>query len=146
MVVNSITKTQKSFSGTVVGEYGSSVDIDNSSSKQLYTNNDMKQYKTTSNKIYLYENLLMTKYYPKIKASCKKQRLSNEDKIRYKYRPEMLSSDIYGTTSLWYLLLFVNSCEDFTEFDNMDYILIPDISVINECIMNEEYIVKKPAQ
>ena len=58
MVVNSIYKTQQSFSNTIKSEYGSSVDIENVSNRYLYVNKDLKQYTSTTNKIRLYENIL----------------------------------------------------------------------------------------
>ena len=143
MVVNSIYKTQQSFSNTIKSEYGSSVDIENVSNRYLYVNKDLKQYTSTTNKIRLYENILLTKYYNKIKQSCRRKTLTKEEKIRYKYRPEMLSVDEYSTTTLWYLILYVNSCEDFSEFSDIDTVLLTDISVINSCILNEEFIIKQ---
>ena len=36
--------------------------------------------------------------------------------ISHRYRPKMLSYDLYGTTELWFLLLNLNGCKSIMEF------------------------------
>lgn len=143
MKINSLQTSQNSFSKTITNEYQSSIDIENCSYKSTYDNKELKKYSTTSHNITLFDNVLLTKYYDKIKESCTLRMLSKEEMIKYKYRPEALSADIYNTTDMWYLILKINSCEDYSEFHDLDVILLPDISKINECLVNEEFILKK---
>jgi hypothetical protein len=48
---------------------------------------------------------------------------------KYNYRPDYLSYDMYGTTSLWELLMYVNaipSVEDFV----LETVIVPSLSSI----------------
>ena len=98
--------------------------------------------KVSNTKEYL-NNYLYTHYYDKIKDSCTKLTLTPELNQKYNYRPEALSTDRYNTPNLWYLILYVNGCEDSSEFHDLDYVLLPDMSVITHCLSDEEYIGKK---
>jgi len=52
---------------------------------------------------------------------------------KYMKRPEYLSYDIYGTTSLWFMLLYVNKCftaEDFKQ----DKVYIPTRAAVNHVL------------
>jgi len=54
-------------------------------------------------------------------------------KQKYKYRPDYLSYDQYGTTMLAFLLMFVNSVSCIEDF-NLDTVIIPGISsIIDMC-------------
>lgn len=59
--------------------------------------------------------------------------LRNSEKIdldvKYHYRPDYLSKDTYGTTSLWYLILFINGIE-YIEGFTVDSIYVPTKSAI----------------
>lgn len=146
MKLITLSDNAKSFSQTLKNEYTNSIDIENSSFSEKYENSELSKYNSSSQNIRFFDNILMNKYYDKIKNSCSSRYLSKEDNFKYQYRPEALSSDVYGTTDLWYLILKVNSCEDFSEFHNLDYVLLPDLNVISECIMNEEFILKKESK
>ena len=54
---------------------------------------------------------------------------------RWKYRPNYLSYDEYGTTNLGYLLQFVNDCVTNLDF-NFEYVRIPKRSAIKDLIVN----------
>lgn len=41
----------------------------------------------------------------------------NIDYQYYKYRPKLLSYDLYGTTELFFILLFINDIYDVKDFD-----------------------------
>lgn len=146
MRMNNLSSSANSFSGTIMNEFQNSLDIENSSFCEKYENQELQQYFSSSQNIVLFTNILMNKYYDKIKKSCQTKVFSKEENIKYRYRPEALSSDIYNTTGLWYLILRVNSCEDFSEFYELEHVLLPDINTISECLINEEYILKKDIQ
>ena len=111
--------------------------------KDTYTSDEVKYYEKSTNNIILFDNLLLNKYFNKIKNSCTKFYMTKEENITYRYRPEALSTNKYGTLNLWYIILKVNGCEDFSEFHDFDYVLLPNLSTINECLVNEEYIIRK---
>lgn len=48
---------------------------------------------------------------------------------KYKYRPDYLSYDQYGSTTLWELLMYVNSVFSVEEFD-LDTVVIPSMEAI----------------
>jgi len=132
-----------SFSTTILDQMRSTNDIEYCSLRDSYTSDEIKYYDKSSNNIIIWDNLLLNKYYDKIKNSCTKFYLTKEENIIYQYRPEALSRDKYGTPNLWYIILKVNGCEDFSEFHDFDYVLLPNISTINECLTDEEYILRK---
>lgn len=142
MVTNTLTG-ENNFSTTISQQLLNSSDIDSACFDVPYNNSNLQNFDTSSYNIKLNENYLLTKYYKKIKASCKEKSLTKEEQIKYKYRPEALAADYYKIPGLWYLILKVNSCEDFSEFHDMEYVLLPDIGVINSCLLKEEYILKK---
>lgn len=139
----SIRETQASFSQTINNQARNSHDIEAASYHDKYNNSEVRYYEKSTNNIIIFDNILLNKYYQKIKAGCTKRVFSKEDNIKYRFRPEALASDEYGIPGLWYLILKVNSCEDFSEFHDFDYVLLPRLEDINECLTNEEYILKK---
>lgn len=50
-------------------------------------------------------------------------------KSQYKYRPDYLSYDKYGTPILWQLLMYVNSVFSLEDF-NLDLVIIPSLNSI----------------
>lgn len=138
-----ISSNSQSFSKNINAQARNSHDIEAASYHDAYCNEEVKYYEKSTNNIIIFDNILLNKYYQKIKAGCTKRPFSKEDNIKYRFRPEALASDEYGIPGLWYLILKVNSCEDFSEFHDFDYVLLPRLEDINECLTNEEYILKK---
>jgi len=63
---------------------------------------------------------------------------------KYKYRPDYLSFDKYGSVILWQVIMYVNgvfSVEDFTDLGN---VVIPSLQSIVE--MNRDNFPKKPTE
>lgn len=143
MVFKNIYTKQSSFTTTVYNEMMNSCDIERSSIREMYTNPNLPLYKQTSLKMVFISNILLEKYYNKIKSTSKKRIFSKEDNTKYRYRPEALSSDLFDTPGLWYIILKLNSCEDFSEFHDLPYVLVPSMETIKECLTNEEYILTK---
>jgi len=52
-----------------------------------------------------------------------------EFKSKYKYRPDYLSYDYYGTVILWEMLLYVNNVFSLEDFD-LDTVVIPSFNAI----------------
>ena len=146
MKLITLSDDAKSFGQTLRNEYSNSIDIESASFSEKYENKELPKYSITTQGIRFFDNILMEKYYEKIRKSCKEKYLTKEENFKYRYRPEALSSDVYGTTDLWYMILKVNSCEDFSEFHDLEYVLLPDLNTISDCIMNEDFILKKSTQ
>lgn len=143
MNLNTIYTNNNSFRTTVARQYRNSADIDKSSVYETYTNPELSKYFNTTNNIQIRTNVLMNKYYDKIKSKSTKKQLSKELNIKYRFRPELLAADEFGIPGLWYLILKLNGCEDFSEFHDLPHVLLPSIDVLNECLINEEYILGK---
>lgn len=143
MVTNDIYTNSDSFSKTIVNQFLNSTDIEQASISNEFKNDELLHFDKTDMKLNLRENILLTKYYNKIKESCTKLTLTPEMNQKYNYRPEALSTDRYSTPNLWYLILYVNGCEDSSEFHDLEYVLLPDMNTITSCLANEEYIEKK---
>lgn len=138
-----IYQNEKSFIKTLNNQIGNAVDIEMASEEEEFTNTDNKLFATTEFKLKLFENVLMTKYGKTIKDSCTIYQLDSKANHKYKYRPEALSTDLFNTPALWYILLYVNNCEDVSEFHDFDYVLVPSIETILKCLTNLEFIKKK---
>lgn len=52
-----------------------------------------------------------------------------EFESQYKYRPDYLSYDQYGTTILWEVIMYVNSVFSVEEF-NLDRVILPSLQAI----------------
>ena len=66
-------------------------------------------------------------YLDELKKLCLKVETFTEEEInKYKYQPDLLAYDIYGSTQLDFVILLVNGIIDPKEFDfSRGYILIP---------------------
>ena len=93
MNLNTIYSNNNSFRTTVARQYRNSADIDKSSIYETYTNPELSKYLDTTNNLQIRDNVLMNKYYDKIKSKATRKQLSRELNIKYRFRPELLSSD-----------------------------------------------------
>ena len=118
MVFNTLLNVNN-FPKVILGEYNNTCDIENSSTKERYINTDLPNYKTSSFDLTFMDNILLNKYYEKIKSKSTKRILTKEEQIKYRYRPEALAGDVFKVPGLWYLILKLNSCEDFSEFHDI---------------------------
>ena len=110
-----------------VGKYNS-FNIENTS---LYYEVDNLQIPTS--------NIFYEKYRGLILNNCIKVKVPNKSMAKYKYRPKSLSYDLYGTTDLWYLLLWINNMYSTTQFNQqIIYIFNPEKMSILSRIINEE--------
>lgn len=143
MYVASVNSNPNSFKKTIENLAKSSVDIEQASIENKYINTDVAHYVSSEMNLNIYDNVLLNKYFSKIKATCTTKNLSREEQFKYNYRPELLSSDNYGSPSLWYLILKCNNCEDFNDFKDLPTVQLPDLVTIENCLTNEEYIKAK---
>lgn len=143
MNLTTIHNNNNSFSATIIQQMMNSADIEKCSFAEAYTNKELTKYVSTNLELIMRDNILMGKYFSKIKSTSKPVELTRELNIRYRYKPELFASDQFGIPGLWYLILKLNGCEDFSEFHDLQYVLVPDLHTISECILDEEYILRK---
>ncbi len=88
----------------------------------------MRQWYKTSNDIYVFPNpsvyAIEKNYYYLLRNSYKK-----DFDVKYKMRPDYLSFDEYGTTSLYPLLMIVNNVQCMEDF-NLEKVIIPTMDAI----------------
>lgn len=90
------------------------------------------------------EQSIVDFYINEIKSICiKVDSISVEEVAKYKYAPDLLSYDIYGTPSLDFIILICNGIIDPKEFDfKRKYIMLPkakDLASLLSAIYNSEY-------
>lgn len=98
-------------------------------------------------------NLLFEKYYELLTDHTVVVTLSENEYLRYKYKPKLLSKDLYGTYDLHFLLLKLNHITSVVNFDftelrvfNTNIIgLLNEIQVLenDNFIDNEMEVIKK---
>lgn len=72
------------------------------------------------------------------KDYCVKVELSNDELMKYRYKPKLLCHDIYKNGELAYLILLINDMYSVKQFTKST-LLLPrtgDIKEICECILN----------
>ena len=60
---------------------------------------------------------LMQKYHHALTNYIEEIELSDEEYDRYRFRPKLLSQDLYGTPELWSELLYINHMMSTTDFN-----------------------------
>lgn len=73
-------------------------------------------------------------------------KLTTDEREKYLYNPSLLSFDIYKTTELWCLLMFINNAVNFSKFRFTDKVKIFDpnqLDVINRILNNEQSTIDK---
>ena len=71
---------------------------------------------SSSGKIVLNEDSFRSKYLDEFEDAKSVVTLSDEEKSKYRYNPKLMSFDVYGTTELWFLILWANELYSSTEF------------------------------
>lgn len=67
------------------------------------------------------------------KCSLKVTEFTQEEIVKYKYQPDLLAYDVYGSTQLDFVILLVNGIIDPKEFDfKRKYVLLPRKSILAE--------------
>lgn len=61
---------------------------------------------------------------------------------KYKYRPDYLSYDYYGTVMLWQLLMYVNTVFSIEDFD-LNIVIIPSLNAIT-FILQDTFQIDEP--
>ena len=72
---------------------------------------------------YVIKNVL-NDYLPELKKLARKVLLSDKEYEKYKYKPKLLSYDLYGTTEYYIYLLMINDMCNIYEFDSKKLLII----------------------
>lgn len=80
---------------------------------------------------------LVEEYLPEIKDKCVEVELSTEEFKKYKYKPDILAFDIYGSVQLDFVILLINDTFDPKEFDKKK-IILPHSSILSK-YLNDIY-------
>ena len=67
--------------------------------------------------IELLDHNLITDYLSELESMCVNVPLEQDQYVRYKYAPDLLAYDVYGSTQLDFIVLFANGIIDPKEFD-----------------------------
>ena len=140
MEISTLSMNPRSFSGTIKNLGKDSVDIENASEKLPYENSSLTHYESSDFGIVLFDNILMSKYREKIKATATIRKLDVSETHKYEFRPELLSTDVFNTPNLWYVILNINDCEDISDFSGFSEVLLPSLETIENCLRDEEFI------
>lgn len=70
-----------------------------------------------SSSLEMVDHCLIDDYLPEFLQYAMPITLSAEEYIRYRYCPDLLSFDLYGSTQLDFVILFINDMIDPKEFD-----------------------------
>lgn len=68
------------------------------------------------NGVELLDHNILEDYLPELEAICQTVELSDEEFKRYKYSPDFLAYDVYGSTQLDFVILLANGMIDPKEF------------------------------
>ena len=84
-------------------------------------------------------NPIFDKYYQLMKDYIEEVELTLEEYNKYKYKPKLLSLDLYGTTELYILLMKLNNMTSVIEFDKEKIKVFTKniIEVLNEIMVQE---------
>jgi hypothetical protein len=69
--------------------------------------------------------------------------IPEDEFVRYRFNPKMLSYDLYDTTEYWFLLLAINNCVSKIDFTNNTVKIIDPKSIsefVNEVMILEDLI------
>lgn len=83
------------------------------------------------NGIELLDHNLIEDYLEELISLCKEVPLTFEQYNKYKYAPDLLAYDVYGSTQLDFVILFANGMIDPKEF-NLKKIKLPYASVLKQ--------------
>lgn len=113
--------------------------------KQTILNTDELSLKTVvtnslDEKFVVNISCIFEKYYELMTDYAITVVLTDEEYLRYKYKPRVLSKDLYGTYDLHYLLLKLNNITSVIYFDFTELkVFRPEIiSILNEIQIIEE--------
>lgn len=96
------------------------------------------QYKN-SNTIVPIDNIFIHKYRDYLLSVSEEIILTDEEHRKYKYRPKLLSYDLYGSVEYWSMLMIINDIPTISDFNlkKIKYLPTSGLELI-ETILNKE--------
>lgn len=79
--------------------------------------------------LYLVTHNVLDDYKKEIDMCCQTVVLSTSELNKYKYKPKLLAYDIYGSTELFFIILFTNNICDVKDFNRNKIKLLPQDSL-----------------
>lgn len=61
-------------------------------------------------------NNVIYDYFDELKSLCKDVELTDAELLKYKYKPKLLSYDVYGSTQLYFIIMMINGMYDIKDF------------------------------
>ena len=79
-------------------------------------------------------------YMTEIKEVSVKVKLSKEEYLKYRFKPKLLSRDVYGNGELYYVIMLINGRIDVKDFDTdeLRMLTINDMNTLMSLIYNAE--------
>ena len=96
--------------------------------------------------LYLVTHNVLDDYKKEIDMCCQTVVLSTSELNKYKYKPKLLAYDIYGSTELFFIILFTNNICDVKDFNRNKIKLLPQDSletIISYIYESQEAILSK---
>ena len=89
--------------------------------------------------IYAEHNVIYD-YEDELKRLCQNVEMTDSELNKYKFKPKLLSYDLYGSTELYFVILFINNIYNIKDFNRKNIKLIKKADMISilESIYNAE--------
>lgn len=117
--------------------------IINEGKENILTSNDLSFKNviesSTGEKFVVNMSSIFDKYYDILLENTVIAVLTEEDYLKYRFKPKVLSRDMYGTKDLHFLLLRLNNITSVTQFDFREVKVFTNkiVSLLNEIIVLE---------
>lgn len=92
------------------------------------------------NIVYVVKNIIHD-YLPELKSIAFEIHLSEDEIKKYRYKPALMSADLYGTTDYYYLILVLNGMyrpRDFINIETLNMLTKSDINTYITKLYNSE--------
>jgi len=132
-------RRMKNYHDTIDRTSENTLCFENISDKYEYSDPNIFQFENTARKLTIYDNRILRKFIPLFTDQSQLKIMTNEDHIKYRFRPKWLSLDQYGSTDFWWIILAVNGFNSDLEFENFTSLWITDKDTIVRTIDNELY-------
>ena len=114
------------------------INLGKQNSLNLSNNVNYIKYQNTDHVIPV-DGIFSQKYRDHLISVSQEVELTEEEYNKYKYRPKLLSYDLYGTVDYWFILMIINNVSTIISFNLKTIRFIPSESLdILELIMNKE--------
>lgn len=95
-----------------------------------YTNKNIKFMEESKLGLKIYESYITSMFWEELIERSSIQFISVVEEKKYRYRPEILSNVLYGSTLYWHILMSINGYTSKEEFVGFKKLLIPSLGVL----------------